>query len=109
MNILIDIDGTVCEDIPNEEHHRFSTAKVIDNAVEHVNELYDKGHNITFFTARCEEHRTATRIWLVKNKFKFHRLIMNKPRGGNYIWIDNLNVEGIKYNNNWDAIMDIHF
>ena len=26
---LIDIDGTVCEDIPNEESHRFREAKVL--------------------------------------------------------------------------------
>ena len=32
-----------------------------------------------------------------KHGFKYHGLLMGKPRGGNYIWIDNLDVKGIKY------------
>ena len=34
---------------------------------------------------------------------------MNKPRGGNYIWIDNLDVKGIKYQNNWKQVLDTDF
>ena len=41
-----------------------------------------------------------------ENGFKYHNLLMNKPRGGNYIWIDNLDVTGVKYSNtnNWQQI-----
>ena len=46
---LIDIDGTVCEDIPNEESHRFREAKVLPGALEKVQELYDNGDRVTFF------------------------------------------------------------
>jgi len=35
-NILIDIDGTVSEDIPNEESDRFSEAYVLENSVQSV-------------------------------------------------------------------------
>jgi len=105
MNILIDIDGTISEDIPNTEAHRFAIAKVLDNAVESVNKLYDTGHHITFFTARLEKHREITIQWLKKHKFKYHALLTNKPRGGRYIWIDNLDVRGIKYKNNWNNIL----
>ena len=38
---LIDIDGTVCEDIPNEESYRFITALPLPGSVEKVKE-YDK-------------------------------------------------------------------
>ena len=97
-NILIDIDGTVSEDIPNERSELFSRAKVLENSVESVNKLYEQGHSIIFFTARKEEHRVDTEDWLNRNGFKYHSLLMNKPRGGRYIWIDNLDVKGIKYN-----------
>ena len=36
---LIDIDGTICEDIPNEEAHRFSTAAVLPGALKKVIKL----------------------------------------------------------------------
>lgn len=103
-NILIDIDGTVSDDIPNEKSHLFSTAKILDGAVEAVNKLYSN-NIITFFTARREEHREVTEEWLNKNGFKYHQLLMNKPRGGNYVWIDNLDVEGIKYKDDWNEVI----
>ena len=104
-NILIDIDGTVSDDIPNEKAHLFSTAKVLDGAVKAVNKLH-ANNIITFFTARREEHRKVTEDWLNINGFKYHQLLMNKPRGGNYIWIDNLDVEGIKYENDWNKVIN---
>ena len=88
-NYLIDIDGTVCDDIPNEEPERMLTAEVYPDALKTINRWYDKGHVICFFTSRTEEHRTYTEIWLRDNGFKYHSLLMGKPRGGNYHWIDN--------------------
>lgn len=109
-NIMIDIDGTVSDDIPNEMEHLFLTANVEKDAVQYVNKLYDmENTRITFFTARKEESRKDTEEWLNKNGFKYHELLMNKPRGGNYIWIDNLDVTGIKYNsetNGWKNIFE---
>ena len=104
-NILIDIDGTVSEDIPNEEDYRFANALVLKDSVESVNKLYDNNNNIiTFFTARTEKHRAVTEKWLKDNGFKYHNLLMNKPRGGNYVWIDNLSVQGVHYKDNWNTI-----
>ena len=109
MNLLIDIDGTVSEDIPNEEYYRFRDAKLIKDALECVNKLYDIGHTITFFTSRKEEYREITEKWLKENGFKYDGLIMNKPRGGKYIWIDNLEVHGIQYKYNWKVILgEVH-
>ena len=106
LNILVDIDGTVSEDINNEDWEKFENAYVLDGAVEGVNSLYEKGHIITFFTARKEEHREITKRWLDKNGFKYSgNLLMNKPRGGSYVWIDNLKVEGVKYNGNWGEVI----
>ena len=47
-NYLIDIDGTICDDIPNEEPDRMSTAKVFVEALEVLNKWYNEGHIITF-------------------------------------------------------------
>jgi len=103
-NYLIDIDGTVCDDVPNETPELFATAKVYPDALERLNKWYDEGHTITFFTARTEEHRAVTEIWLTVAGFKRHGLIMNKPRGGNYHWIDNLKVQATQYLGNFTEL-----
>ncbi len=96
-NFMIDIDGTICDDIPNEEPERMITAKVFDGALETINKWYDEGHVITFFTSRVEEHRAVTEEWLKIHGFKYHGMLMGKPRGGNYHWIDNHIVRATRY------------
>ena len=61
-NYLIDIDGTICDDIPNEEPN--------------------------------------------KHGFKFHGMVMGKPRGGNYHWIDNHLVKATRYNGKFTDLID---
>ena len=41
-NYLIDIDGTICDDIPNEEPERMATAKLYPDALETINNWYNK-------------------------------------------------------------------
>lgn len=105
-NYLIDIDGTVCDDIPNEEPERMLTAKVYPDALETLNRWYEDGHIICFFTSRTEEHRTYTEIWLRENGFKYHSLLMGKPRGGNYHWIDNHLVKATRYRGKFTDLVD---
>jgi len=88
-NYLIDIDGTICDDIPNEQPERMATAELYPEALITLNKWFDEGHIITFFTSRTEEHRMVTEKWLADKGFKYHGLLMGKPRGGNYHWIDN--------------------
>ena len=58
---IIDLDGTVWDDIPNEvAHNETATAKVFDNAVEWINKKYDEGNYICLFTARTEAHKKVT-------------------------------------------------
>ena len=96
-NYLIDIDGTICDDIPNEEPERMATAGLYPDALETINKWYDEGHIITFFTSRLEEHREVTEKWLNDHGFKYHGMLMGKPRGGNYHWIDNHIVRATRY------------
>lgn len=96
-NYLIDIDGTICDDIPNEEAWRMSEAAVYPDALVTLNKWFEQGHIITFFTSRTEEHREITEQWLNKHGFKFHGLLMGKPRGGNYHWVDNHMVRATRF------------
>ena len=45
---MIDIDGTICDDIPNEEPERMATAELYPDALVTLNKWYDEGHIITF-------------------------------------------------------------
>ena len=71
-NYLIDIDGTICDDVPNEEPERMVTAEK----------------------------------WLKDNGFKYHSLLMGKPRGGNYHWIDNHLVKATRYNGKFTDLIE---
>lgn len=104
-NYLIDIDGTICDDIPNEQPERMATAKVYSDALKICNKWYDEGHVITFFTSRTEAHRKVTEKWLKKNGFKYHGLLVGKPRGGNYHWIDNHIVRATRYEGNFTDLI----
>jgi hypothetical protein len=104
-NYLIDIDGTITDDVPNEEPERMSVVLPYDGAVERLNKWYDKGNVITFFTSRTEDHRKITEEWLDKFGFKYHGLLMGKPRGGNYHWIDNHIVRATKFNGKWTELI----
>ena len=92
-NYLIDIDGTVTEDVPYE------------GSVDMINTWYDDGHIITFFTSRTDEHEIVTKQWLDKHGFKYHYLLLNKPRGGNYHWIDNHIVRATRYDGKWSELV----
>jgi len=105
-NYLIDIDGTICDDIPNEQPERMITANLYDDALETLNRWYDEGHIITFFTSRLEEHRKITELWLDKNGFKYHGLLMNKPRGGNYHWVDNHIVRATRFTGKFTELVE---
>ena len=96
-NYLIDIDGTISEDIPNEEPERMSGAAVFAGVVDIINGWYDSGHVITFFTSRTDDHAKVTEDWLDKHGFKYHSVLYNKPRGGNYHWVDNHTVRATRF------------
>ena len=97
-NYLIDIDGTITEDIPNEEPNRMVNCLPFKDALLTCNKWFEEGHMICFFTSRLEDYREITETRLEKHGFKYHTLLMGKPRGGNYHWIDNHLVKATRYN-----------
>ena len=96
-NYLVDIDGTITEDVPNEMPERMAEVEPYADALETLNRWYDEGHIITFFTSRTEAHRQVTEEWLKKHGFRYHGILFGKPRGGNYHWIDNHMVKATRF------------
>ena len=106
-NYLIDIDCTICDDVPNEQPERMRHIEPYADALEIINKWYDQGHIIYYFTSRTEEHRQITEEWLRKHGFKYHGMLMGKPRGGNYHWIDNHIVRATRFKGKFtDLIME---
>lgn len=107
-NYLIDIDGTITDDVPNEEPERMVDCVPYPDALETLNKWFDEGHVITFFTSRTEEHRAITETWLKEHGFKYHGLLMNKPRGGNYHWIDNHMVRATRFKGRFTDLIKVN-
>lgn len=107
-NYLIDIDGTICDDVPNEEPERMGLVEPYPDALTICNKWYDEGHIITFFTSRTEEHREITANWLKRHGFKYHGLLLGKPRGGNYHWIDNHIVKATRYKGKFTDMIKVN-
>ena len=104
-NFLIDIDGTVCDDIPNEEPERMISVMPFPDALKIINKWFEEGHSIYFFTSRTEEHRAVTEAWLNKNGFKYQGIIFGKPRGGNYHWIDNHIIKATRFSGKFSDLV----
>ncbi|MCW6159505.1 MAG: hypothetical protein LVQ95_00235 [Candidatus Micrarchaeales archaeon] len=99
---LIDVDGTLCEDIKNEEGTvRMLKAKPLMDSIAAINRLYDEGHYICIFTARTDEHKEVTEKWLKEHNVKYHQIMVNKPRKAGkyseYHWIDDAKVRATTY------------
>jgi len=79
MNIYVDIDETICLTPENRDYKK---AKPINDNILKINELFDAGNNITYWTARG----TVTGIdWydltykqLLSWGCKFHKLIVGE-------------------------------
>jgi hypothetical protein len=108
-NYLIDIDGTICDDIPNEQPERMETCPPYPDALIIINKWFEQGHIITFFTSRTDAHREVTEAWLQKHGFQYHGCVYNKPRGGNYHWIDNHIVRATQFKGKFtDLVVRTH-
>ena len=107
---LIDIDGTICDDIKNEDSHLYASASAYPDALDIINKWYDEGHVISFFTARESKDKAVTEQWLSENGFKYHGLVMDKPRikdGQEYVWIDNRKVRAVTYLGTWSELKEV--
>ena len=81
--IVIDIDGTICEEGPVSER---IFAKPKPGAIESVNKLRDDGNFIILYTARCWNEYKTTKHWLDSNSIPYDILLCGKPIYD--VWID---------------------
>ena len=93
--VVIDIDGTICEELPTFEK---SLAKPKSGAIEFVNKLYSNDVFVILYTARSWGEYKMTENWLKEHGFKYNLLMCGKPVYD--VWIDD---RAIKFDN-WESI-----
>jgi len=52
MKIYVDIDETIADYEPQDDRTDYTLAKPIWINIDKINDLYDDGHEITYYTAR---------------------------------------------------------
>tara|TARA_B100001063_G_C16607984_1_gene474247 strand:+ start:300 stop:662 length:363 start_codon:yes stop_codon:yes gene_type:complete len=109
MRYCFDIDGTICTPTVGREYEK---ATPYTNRIERINELYDQGHYIIFFTARAmgrfvgdpedrqkaeELMRPLTEKQLEEWGCKYHELLFGKPHAD--VFIDDKGVNDLDWFN----------
>jgi len=84
MNIYVDIDNTICRTDPSGGVNKYAVAIPITERIQYVNDLFDNGNTITYWTARGNhsgvDHTDFTHKQLSAWGCKFHKLITgSKP------------------------------
>jgi uncharacterized HAD superfamily protein len=86
MKYIIDIDGTICYTNKSE----YTKSKPISSNIDKVNDLYDQGHEIVYWTARGGnsgiDHSELTLKQLSDWGCKYHSVTFNKPTYD--VWVD---------------------
>ena len=94
MIIFVDIDGTICS-----QEEDYNDAKPIQSRIKKVNQLYDEGNTIVFWTARGTRTGISwfntTQKQLETWNVKYHELRMGKPAYD--LFIDDRNVNSDTY------------
>ena len=109
MKYCFDIDGTICTSVKGRN---YEDAQPFKDRIEIVNQLYESGNNITYFTARAMGRfkdlphefamkeaglalRELTQMQLLKWGCRYHQLIMGKPHAD--VFVDDKGIEAEKY------------
>ena len=86
MIYCFDIDGTICNQVSDGD---YSKAEPIQHRIKYINELYEKGNEVIFFTARGTvtkiDWRDLTTNQLQDWNVKYHELIFGKPNADVYV------------------------
>ncbi len=79
MTVYVDIDNTICV----THGVCYEDAKPLHNRINRINELFDAGHKIVYWTARGsgsgKSYTSLTWSQLVEWDCKFHELQFSKP------------------------------
>jgi uncharacterized HAD superfamily protein len=93
MQIVIDIDGTICTE---KKQFSRSLAKPIEGAMEALQLIKSQGHTIILYSARTWAEYEVTVEWLSRHQMPFDQLILGKPQGD--YWIDDRAIEFTGWN-----------
>lgn len=97
--IAVDIDGVIATTLKNGKYPEdYPKKETIPYSLEALHALKGRGHILYFFTARYEDDREITELWLRENGFSglYDELIMAKPKYD--ILIDD---RAIRFGGNW--------
>ena len=93
--IYVDIDETICNRESSTDFgttHDYTKAKPIQNNIDKINELYDQGNTIVYWTARGSRKQidwtNLTQQQLSDWGCKYHELICGKDKGAFDMVID---------------------
>ena len=95
MNIIIDLDGTICTE---EKQFSRSLAKLLPGAKKALENFKIAGHKIIIYSARTWSEYEMTESWLKNNQVPYDQIILGKPQGE--FWIDD---RAIKFSN-WEEV-----
>ena len=94
----------------------FSAVYVVTDSEIISNEITNHGGNVIMSQNKHDSgvgalimasfSREVTQNWLKQHGFKYHSLLMGKPRGGNYHWIDNHLVKATRYNGKFTDLVE---
>lgn len=91
MKYIVDIDGTICTvSLTDDGDVDYTKSSPMPDRIQKINELYDQGHEITYWTARGSasgiDRSEMTKKQLSDWGVKYHKLQFYKPVYD--IWID---------------------
>ena len=86
MRFMVDIDGTIC----NNTNGDYENAKPYTNRIKRMNQLYEEGNEVHYWTARGmnsgKDWQELTRKQFKEWGIKYTSLNFNKPAYD--LWID---------------------
>ena len=95
MIIYVDIDNTICD--TNKTYYENAIPDY--NKINHINNLYDKGHEIIYWTARGsktgKDWKLLTEMQLKKWGAKYTELKLDKPAFD--LFIDDKSINSYTY------------
>lgn len=94
MIVYVDIDDTICT---SEDAGDYAAAKPIYERIAKINDMYNNGHTIIYWTARGTvsgiDWKQVTKDQLSKWLVKYHELRFDKPAYDIFIDDKNINSE----------------
>jgi hydroxymethylpyrimidine pyrophosphatase-like HAD family hydrolase len=95
MVIYVDIDNTILD----TDGVNYENTKPMKDRIQKINDLYDEGHTIVYWTARGTlsgiDYYDLTKSQLDKYGVKYHELKLKKPYYD--LFIDDRNVNSEEY------------